>query len=56
MRLALIVSGAVQRVALRDGPYRGEYREWPSGEAVTLGDDAILALEPWAYRVLVQGD
>ena len=54
--VALNLSAAAQQVGLVDGPFRGQYREWPSGEAVTLGDDATLALAPWGYRVLVQGE
>ena len=50
----LNLSGQPQTVELRDGPYRGRYRERFSGEAVEFGDAAEVTIAPWGYRVYVR--
>ncbi len=43
-----------QAVAFTDGPYGGEYRDFFSGESVSVSDDTEFNLPPWGYRVLVR--
>ena len=46
------MSGEAQTIGFDDGPWRGTYRDWQSGAAVTLGDGARLVLPPWSSRIL----
>lgn len=52
--VALNLSGQAQTVSLLDGPYRGRYVEWFSGQAVEFGDPASVDIEAWGYRVFVR--
>lgn len=46
------MSGEAQTITLSDGPIAGRYRDFASGEAVTLDATATLTLPAWAWRVL----
>ena len=48
------LSGNPQRVGLKDTLYVGTYTDALSGEPVTLGEGAELALPPWAFRLYVR--
>ncbi|MDA8439958.1 MAG: alpha-amylase family glycosyl hydrolase [Propionibacterium sp.] len=37
-----------------DSLFHGTYRDYFSGDSVELGEDLVLDLEPWDYRVFVQ--
>ena len=43
-----------QLVNFTDGPFDGEYRDYFSGESLTVTDDTSLVLPAWGYQVLVQ--
>ena len=43
-----------QVVTFSSGPFEGEYRDYFSGELLSVDDATELALEPWGYRVLVR--
>lgn len=42
------------RVGFRDTLYQDRYREFGTGESVTLGQDTALELPAWGYRVFVR--
>jgi glycosidase len=44
-------SGRPQRVTFSETLYHGRYRDFTSGEALTLGADFTLDLPAWSYRV-----
>ena len=43
-----------QAVTFLEGPFSGEYRDYFSGESLTMGEDSALVLPAWGYRVLVR--
>ncbi|MFM9828698.1 MAG: alpha-amylase family glycosyl hydrolase [Sphingomonas sp.] len=46
------MSAQAQTVTLTDGPSAGRYRDWETGAAVTIADQASVTLPAWSYRVL----
>lgn len=48
-------SAHTQTIRFSDRLYHGAYREYFSGEQVTLDESSQLKLEPWGYRVFVKG-
>ena len=42
-----------QEVRFLEGPFGGEYRDYFSGERLTVTADTELVIPPWGYRVLV---
>jgi glycosidase len=48
-------SPQVQTVRFSQRLYHGAYREYFSGERITLDEHSQLSLEPWGYRVFVEG-
>src|SRR3546814_9526384 len=53
--VALNLTGDAKTVRLLDGPYRGKYRDFFSGQTIKLADDASLHVDAWGYRVLQIG-
>lgn len=47
------MSDAPAEATLTDGPVAGAYRDWKTGESVTLSLGKTVSFEPWGYRVLI---
>ena len=47
-------SPEAQRFTFSDGPYAGEYRDYFSGESLSVSQATEFELPPWGYRVLVR--
>jgi hypothetical protein len=47
-------SAEQQRVTFQDALYHGRYREFGSGDDVTLDADSELELPAWSYRLFTR--
>ena len=44
-------SGDQQRVTFEGDLYPGDYRDFATGDEITLGSDLVFDLPAWSYRV-----
>ena len=47
-------SSEPQQVTFEGDLYPGRYRDFASGDEVTLGSDRVLDLPAWSYRVFTR--
>jgi 1,4-alpha-glucan branching enzyme len=46
------MSGTEQTIRFTDGPVLGTYRDYNSGQSVTIGPDSSITLAPWSHTIL----